>query len=230
MSIFRDFLHLFFPRTCCICGRVLVGDEEEICLHCLSDLPEALSANTKDNMVTRRLMGRIPVEAATALLIFKQGNSTQKILHQIKYYGNERLANQMGIMMGQRLAASGMFDNIDLIIPVPLHPKKMRIRGYNQSLLLCRGIVKSFPKPICDDNLVRTRHTETQTRKSREERLDNMQGVFALRNPNELVDKHILLVDDVITTGATTEACWSALKDIEGIRISLASLAVSGDT
>jgi predicted amidophosphoribosyltransferase len=90
--------------------------------------------------------------------------------------------------------------------------------------------VKSFPKPICDNNLIRTRHTETQTRKSREERLDNMQGVFALRNPKELANKHILLVDDVITTGATTEACWSALKNIEGIKISLASLAVSGDT
>ena len=230
MSILKDFINLFFPRTCSICGRLLLGDEVEICLHCLSDLPEALSANAEENMVTRRLMGRIPVEAASALLIFKQGNSAQKVLHQIKYYGNERLANQMGIMMGEKLATSGLFDNVDIIIPVPLHPKKIRIRGYNPSLLLCRGIVKSFPKPICDNNLIRTRHTETQTRKSREERLDNMQGVFALRNPKELANKHILLVDDVITTGATTEACWSALKNIEGIKISLASLAVSGDT
>lgn len=222
----KDFINLFFPRTCCLCGSPLVGDEAEICLHCLSDLPETHS----DDLVLRRLVGRVPLEAATALLIFKHKNKTQILLHQIKYHGNERLAHIMGRLMGRTLTNKAAFNDIDLLIPVPLHPRKVRLRGYNQSLLLCKGIAESFPRPICDNNLVRTRHTDTQTKKTREERLNNMKGVFALRNPSELIGKRILLVDDVITTGATTEACWDALKSVPGITISLAALAITGDT
>lgn len=226
MFLLKDLINLFFPRSCCICGNPLVGDEKEICLHCLSELPETLS----DSLVSRRLLGRVPLEAATALLIFKRKNSTQTLLHQIKYHGNERLALMMGHQMGRALASKKAFNDVDFLIPVPLHPRKIRIRGYNQSLLLCKGIAEEFPRPICDNNLIRTRHTETQTKKNREERLDNMEGVFALRNPDELKGKHILLVDDVITTGATTEACWSTLKSVPDIKISLASLAITNET
>ena len=230
MKLLKDFIELFFPRTCCVCGEPLVGDEKEICLKCLYDLPEALNANGKENLVERRLRGRVPVEAGTALLIFKQKNSTQKILHQIKYKGNEHLALLMGQKFGKKLASNPLFDEIDVLIPVPLHPRKKRLRGYNQSLLLCQGIAKTFPHPIYDDILIRTQFTETQTKMNREERFDNMQGVFALRNPERIANRHILLVDDVLTTGATTEACWSTLKNVEGLRISIATLAISGDT
>lgn len=230
MHLLKDFIELFFPRTCCICGRPLVGDEKELCLHCQSDLPEALNTSRHDNFVTLRLQGRVPLEAATAMLIFKRGNSTQTILHQIKYHGNERLAILMGQQLGRLLAANSLFDSVDMIIPVPLHPRKIRYRGYNQSLLICKGIVKEFTRPISDNNLIRTRHTETQTRKNREERLENMKDVFALLDPSQLQGKHILLVDDVLTTGATTEACWTALKKVEGLKISIATLAASGDT
>lgn len=226
----RDLLYLFFPRACCLCGKPLVDGEEEVCLHCLSDLPEALNATNSNNVISRRLQGRVPLQAATALLLFKRKNKAQKVLHQIKYYGNEQLAIIMGRQLGLSLSKKPAFNDIDLLVPVPLHPRKIRIRGYNQSLLLCKGIADVFHRPICDNNLIRTRHTDTQTRKTREERLDNMQGVFALRNPEQLKNKHILLVDDVLTTGATTEGCWSALKNVEGLKISLASLAVSGDT
>ena len=229
MRLLRDFIELFFPRVCCVCGTPLVGDEHDICTRCLLELPEAYTATGSDSMLERRLRGRVPIRKASALLYYKQGTGAQTILHQIKYYGNERLAITMGRQMGITLMNSGLFDDVDIIVPVPLHRSKERKRGYNQSLLLCQGIAQRFPRPISTGNLVRIKKTDTQTKKNREERLDNMRGVFAVTNPEAFIGKHILLVDDVITTGATTEACYEAMKHIEGISFSIATLAVSGD-
>ena len=230
MKLLRELIGLFFPRTCCICGELLVGDEHDICSSCLLNLPEAYNAQGEENFVEKRLMGRIPVVSVTALLVFKKNNSTQTLLHQIKYRGNEHLALIMGRQLGLRLAESGRFDDVDLMIPIPLHPRKERKRGYNQSLLICQGIAQTFPRPIAVDNLHRTRHTDSQTHKNRQQRLDNMHGVFTVTQPEQLKGKHLLLVDDVITTGATTEACCLPLLTIEGVRISVAALAVTGDT
>lgn len=230
MHWLRDFIELFFPRQCCVCGTPLVDGEDEICTTCLLDLPEVLTAQGDENFVERRFWGRLPVQHATALLIFKRKSKSQRILHQIKYNGNEKLALIMGRQLGLRLSANGLFDDVDLLVPVPLHRRKERHRGYNQSLLLCQGIAQTFPRPIVNDNLVRTRHTDSQTHKNRIQRLENMKGVFAVKEPNALQGKHILLIDDVITTGATSEACWAAMSQIQGLRISIAALAVSGDT
>ena len=230
LQLFRNFIELFFPKTCCVCGTPLVGSEHDICTRCLLSLPEALTSLYDNNFVERRFFGRVPVEHCTALLLYKRQSNAQKILHQIKYYGNEELALTMGRQLGLHLAKSGLFDSVDILIPVPLHRRKERQRGYNQSLRLCEGIAQTFPRPIISGNLVRKHRTESQTHKTRIQRLDNMKGVFAVIEPEALKNKHILLVDDVITTGATTEACWMALRDIEGLRISIASLAVSGDT
>ena len=227
LSLFRDLIELFFPRSCCLCGAPLLGSEHDICLHCLQTLPEALTAQGKDNIVDHRLMGRINYVAATSLLLFSQGNNTQRMLHQIKYRGNEPLAVTMGRQMGLQLTGNHLFDDVDIIIPVPLHPRKQRRRGYNQSLLLCRGITQTFARPVSSDNLIRIRHTASQTHMNREERFNNMNGVFRVLNPHDLIGKHILIVDDVITTGATLEACCTALKDIQGLRISIATLAVT---
>jgi ComF family protein len=229
-SFIRNFIELFFPRTCCVCGAPLVGDEAELCIRCLLNLPEALTSLNDNNFVEKRFIGRLPIEHCTALLLYKRGSDAQTILHQIKYYGNEKLAIIMGRQLGLHLKKSGLFNDVDLIMPVPLHRSKERKRGYNQSLRLCQGIVQTFPRPIVIDNLVRIQRTDSQTHKTRLERLDNIKGVFAVKDPEPLKDKHLLLIDDVITTGATTEACWTALKGIEGLRISIAALAVSGDT
>lgn len=229
MNLFRDLIELFFPRVCCICEKPLVGSEHEICTDCLLNLPESVSAIGENNFVEKRLWGRVKLESATALLIFKQKSNTQKILHEIKYKGNEKLAVTMGRQLGLHLAQSGRFDDIDCLVPVPLFRRKERQRGYNQSLLLCQGIAETFPRPTVTDALIRTRHTDTQTHKNRIERLDNMKGVFAVTDAESLKNKHVLLIDDVITTGATTEACCIALQSVEGIRISVAALAVAND-
>lgn len=226
----RNFIELFFPQTCCVCGTPLVGDEDEICIRCLLSLPEALTSINDNNFVKKRFIGRVPIEHCTALLLYKRKSNAQKILHQIKYYGNEKLAITMGRQLGLHLKGSSLFNDVDLIIPVPLHRSKERKRGYNQSLRLCEGIAQTFPKPIVSDNLIRIQRTDSQTHKTRIQRLDNMNGVFAIKKPEILKNKHILLIDDVITTGATTEACCNVLRNIEGIRISIAALAVSGDT
>lgn len=189
----------------------------------------AVNTRKKGNYLEQRYQGRIPVEAAMALLQFQRGNSTQKILHNIKYYNNQPLATIMGRQMGLMLKESGRFDSVDLLMPVPLHPRKERQRGYNQSLLLCQGIAEVWPKPISHGNLIRHTNTKSQTHKSREERLANMEDVFEMLRPEELKDKHILLIDDVITSGATTEGCCLALLSETRLRISIASLAVAGD-
>lgn len=230
MRWLKDFIELFFPRYCCVCGTPLVDGEHELCTACLLDLPEALTAQGDNNFVEQRFIGRMPIAHATALLIFKQQNKTQRILHQIKYNGNEKLAILMGRQLGKKIASSGLFDDVDILIPVPLHRRKERRRGYNQSLRLCEGIAQSFPRKIISNNLIRIQHTASQTHKNRVQRLDNMKDVFAVKDPEALAGKNIMIVDDVITTGATAEACWKALSNVKGISINIAALAVSGDT
>ena len=229
MRFLRDFVELFFPRVCSICGTPLVGDEHEICSGCLLDLPIITTATGEENLVERRYRGRVPVNAATSLLLFSQGGKTQKILHQIKYRGDERLALAMGRQLGLQLAQNELFETIDLMVPVPLFRRREKRRGYNQSLLLCKGIQQTFPRPIENGNLIRSHHTDSQTHKTRLQRMENMKDVFQLQYPERLQGKHILLVDDVITTGATTEACWHAMQKVPGLRLSVASLAITGD-
>ncbi len=229
MSLIRDFIELFFPHNCCICGDPLVDGEQEICVKCLMDMPRTRGATGDANYVEKKFIGRIPITAATALLIFNRRNISQKILHQIKYHGNEQLAIVMGRQLGLLIATDSRFHDVDLLVPVPLHKRKERRRGYNQSLLLCQGIAQTLPLPIVGGNLIRNRHTATQTRKNRQQRLDNMRDVFAVCDARQFEGRHILLVDDVITTGATSEACCQTLLTIPGIRISVAALAVAGD-
>ena len=229
MKPLHNFIELFFPRCCAVCGNLLVGDEHEICTQCLLSLPEAYTAASENNYIEHRLQGRIHLTGAIVLLVFRRGNSVQKLLHQIKYRGNEQLAITMGRQLGLRIAESHRFDDVDLLLPVPLHRRKQRRRGYNQSLLLCKGIAQTFPRPIMTDNLMRTRHTPSQTHMNRRERLENMKEVFTVRDAETLKGKHLLLVDDVITTGSTTEACAIPLLSVEGVRLSVAALASAGD-
>lgn len=186
-------------------------------------------AQREGNLVERRFWGRIPIEAGAALLEFKKGNLSQQVVHNIKYRNNQPLGLVMGRQMGAMLRDSHRFDSVDLLLPIPLHRKKERKRGYNQSVLLCRGIAEVFPRPVSIGAVVRQKATDTQTNKTREERLDNMRDVFLLKSSKSLEDKHILLVDDVVTTGATTEACFQAIRAVKGLRISVAFLAVAGD-
>ena len=229
MTILRNLRRLFFPHRCCCCGAPLVGSEHDVCTRCMETLPLTHYATLPDNLAALRLRGRVDCEAVTASVFFREGNTTQTMLHNIKYRGEIGLAHTMGRFMGEELAASHRFDGVELLVPVPLHRRKQRRRGYNQSLELCRGIAESFPRPISVDNLVRTVYTESQTHKNRIDRMANMEGVFAVRQPELFAGRHLLLVDDVMTTGATVEAACQPLLAIDGVRVSIATLAVAGD-
>lgn len=225
----QDLWRIFLPHLCIHCGEPLVGDEQDLCTHCLTQTAWLSNDTAEDNTVEQRLAGHIPFEAAAVLMAFRKGTVAQSILHNIKYYHNTRLADQYGRLLGETLVASGRFGDIDCLVPVPLHPLKQLRRGYNQSQLLCEAIARVMHLPIESHCLYRRHYTQSQTRKSHQERQDNMRGVFAVHRPDRLAGKHILLVDDIITTGATTTACYDALAAIPGLRISLAALAVAAD-
>ena len=223
----HDLLSLIYPEVCIHCGELLVGDERNLCTYCLSQIEWSDNATVPFNEVEQRLIGHIPVQAAATLMHFKKQSVVQDIIHQIKYHGNTSMAHNYGILLGEALLNSGRFQDIDYIVPVPLHRSRKRRRGYNQSQLISEGISQVLGIPISANNLYRKRRTKTQTHKSREERQTNVNGAFAVRHPKIFQNKHILLVDDVITTGATTESCYKSLAEIEGLGISIAALALA---
>lgn len=226
---FLSFLHLFFPRQCAVCGMPLQEGEEAICLKCNMDLPRTNYHLRADNLVERMFWGKFPLGRAASYFFYHKGSDYCHILHQLKYGGRKDLGETMGRFMAAELVVSGFFHEVDVMIPVPLHPRKQQMRRYNQSECIAQGIAAVTGIPLDVSSVVRKKHTETQTRKSAYERWENVDGIFHLLHPERFVGKHILLVDDVLTTGATTTACADAFRDVAGIRISVLTLAVAND-
>lgn len=222
-----SFISLLFPRCCVVCGRSLAKGEECICAMCNINLPRTNYHLQKDNQVEQLFWGKIPLERATSFFFYRKGSDFRQILHQLKYGGQKEIGAIMGRYMASELTVSGFFEGIDVIIPVPLHKRKQRIRGYNQSEWIARGISAVTGIRIDTEVIVRRKHTDTQTRKSTFERWENVDGIFELHHAESLKGKHLLVVDDVLTTGATTVACASRLMEIEGVRISVLTLAVA---
>ena len=171
--------------------------------------------------------GKIPLERATSYFFYRKGSDFRKILHQFKYGGRKELGAIMGRFMAAELATTDFFEGIDVIIPVPLHPRKRRARGYNQSEWIARGVSQVVGLPVDVSSVIREKHTDTQTRKSTYERWENVDGIFRLCHPENFVGKHVLIIDDVLTTGSTTTACADVFHEVEGVRISVLTLAVA---
>lgn len=230
MSLWNDVWKLFFPQCCLVCGKVLLEGEEHLCFSCLSGLPRTHMHLQPENEVEKSLWGKVPVERGSAFLYYARGGDVKKILSDLKYHDNAKLGRFLGRCMAQELHPSGFFQGIDGIIPVPLHRRKQKMRGYNQSEMLAEGIASVARIPLWNHLLMRAQFTETQTRKGNYERWINVRDVFRCVSPETLVGKHILLVDDVLTTGATLVACSDALSRIPGIRISVLTLALAGNS
>ncbi len=224
---FNDFMQLFFPEICVTCGQKLITQEEYICLNCLHDLPRTNFHNMPGNFVEQLFWGRVIIERATSYFFFSKGSKYQRLIHFMKYKGMKEVGESAGWHFGQEIKAGQTFNGVDLVVPVPLHSKKLRERGYNQSEWIAKGVAGALEKPIDTDNLQRVVFTNTQTRKTRFERWQNVDGIFNLCQPQVFEGKHILLVDDVVTTGSTLEACAVALQKAPGIKISIATLAVA---
>lgn len=230
MSIWNDCWELFFPRCCVVCGKRLLKAERDLCIQCLAKLPRTNLHQQKNNEMEQAFWGRFPIERASAFLYYSKGGDVRKLLYALKYYGHRQVGEVLGRYMACEMVDADFFNGIDCIIPVPLHPQKLRIRGYNQSELLARGVSSVTGIPVLTDRLCREQHTETQTHKSRYGRWKNVNEMFSLNTHYSLKDKHVLLVDDVFTTGATLIACADAMKSVSGIRISVLTLALAGET
>ena len=227
MSIWTDLWKLFFPQCCLVCGKTLLEGEEYLCFHCLSNMPRTHLYLHKDNEMEKELWGKFPIERASAYLYYSKGGDVKKLLTDLKYRGNADLGCFLGRCMTREMLSSGFFQGVDGIIPVPLHPRKQKIRGYNQSIMLANGVSSVTNIPVWNDLLVRTQYTQTQTRKGSYERWLNVKDMFECTSPDRLIGKHVLLVDDVFTTGATLVACADAFRQIPDLRFSVLTLALA---
>lgn len=223
----HDFIDIIYPSACLGCHQPLVSHEDIICINCLHELPKTHFHADDDNPVLRIFSGRCFLEKATSYVRFVKGGIVQSLMHEFKYKGHQDVGTRLAQLAVSELRQTSFFKEIDAIIPVPLHPKKLKIRGYNQSEIIAHAIAEDTHLPVMTENLVRQYANETQTRKSRFARWLNVKTVFAVTEPENLKNKHILLVDDVITTGSTAEACVTQLEKIEGVRVSLFTLAIA---
>lgn len=219
--------HLFFPHNCIGCGSDILSEESFLCLTCINDLPHTHFALHANNPVEKIFWGRIPVVHAMSELYFTKASIVQNIIHEFKYKGNKKVGLYLGKLMGRTLLNCDRFKDIDYLIPLPLFEKKEKSRGYNQAEILCSGISEVMNIPLLSKIVIRKKSTETQTKKARSERWLNVNTSFSILDRNILLDKHILLVDDVVTTGATLEACASEILTISNTRVSIATLAMA---
>ena len=224
-DFFNSIFTIIYPRTCHACGKPLHQAEEIICLACTSKLPKTNFHLFKENIISDLFVGRFPIIRGTSFLFFRKHGIVQHLIYQLKYQGAQEVGIKLGELFGEDLKNTEFISAIDYLIPVPLHPRKLEARGFNQSELIGRGLEKSLGIPLADQQLIRTTFTESQTRKSMFERWENVSKVFQVKNPEQFKDKHILLLDDVVTTGSTMEACMRSMAHIPGLQISVAVLA-----
>ncbi len=224
-SYWEDFLHLFFPHTCIGCGTDVLNNEDALCTHCLTQLPETGFLSKAGNPIEKIFYGRLPVQHAGSAFYFTKDSLLQHLIIQLKYRANQTAGMYLGKILGNLLVDAQRFNDVDIIVPLPLNEKKLFTRGYNQALLLARGMAEVWQKPVVEYAIERVQFTETQTHKNRITRWQTMEGVFKVVDPALLKSKHVLLVDDIVTTGATLESCSNAVLQAENLRLSICTLA-----
>lgn len=226
-SLLTDMLCLFYPRLCTGCGQDIYHTDSPVCHECHADLPRTGFASFSGNTCEKIFYGRLGVEAAHSEFYFSGAGVIRHLIHELKYRSNPYPGIFLGRMLGESLKSCGRFNDIDLIIPLPLYPEREHRRGYNQARVIAQGISETFPAKPVEGIVVRKKNTESQTRKHRNERWLNVNEGFFITDPALISGKHILLVDDVITTGATLEACGRMLLSVSGTRLSIATLAMA---
>tara|TARA_R110002096_G_scaffold164503_3_gene332589 strand:+ start:47293 stop:47970 length:678 start_codon:yes stop_codon:yes gene_type:complete len=225
--MFTSLVNLFFPKVCYACHNAIGDNEDTICVACRNDLPVTNFHFNDDESVIKVLYGRAKIEHGTALFRFEKKGLVQQLIHGLKYKGYENIGFVLGNWLGGELNEVDAYHTIDIVIPVPLHEKKLKTRGYNQVAKFGQQIAKALDADYKDDVLVKITNTKSQTTKGRFTRWTNSDELFALKNMEAIDNKHILLVDDIITTGATLEACINVLNQVKNIKISIATMAIA---
>lgn len=220
----QDLANLLFPHTCSGCNRPLVRAEKSICLHCQNQLPIRLNFGNEE--LKQRFYGRLQVEEALGFLLFKNKGLTQKLLHSIKYKGNQVLAVEIGRLFGLACKERNLLSSVHVVVPIPLHKSKLRFRGFNQSALIAQGLALALQVKLDEESVIRRTKTSTQTKKNRMERWKNVDSTFEVAS-GYLENKHVLIVDDVITTGATLESCGQTILTSGASKLSIACLAIA---
>ncbi len=223
----KNLINLFFPKVCYACHNLLSDNEESICLDCRHDLPVTNFHFDDNDSVKKMLYGRAKIENGTALFRFEKKGNVQRLIHNLKYKGHEHIGFILGNWLGGELKTLETYQSIDAVIPVPLHNNKLKKRGYNQVAKFGQQIAKALNATYLDDVLIKISNTKSQTNKKRFARWTNSNELFALKNITKIENKHILIVDDIITTGATIEACVSVLNVAEDVKISIATMAIA---
>lgn len=225
LSFLSDFISLFYPRLCFACNKGLLKHEVVLCTECMYNLPKTHFHLMENNPVSNQFYGKINFNAAASYYYFSKGGKVQHLIHQFKYKGYQEIGLFIGKIYGRELLKSELYGNVDFIVPIPLHHSKAIKRGYNQSEVFAQGLALSMGAIVNTTSLVRIYDSETQTHKNRFDRWENVKEIFKLNNDGSLIGKHVLLVDDVITTGSTLEAAGHVLMQIPGIKISVCSIA-----
>jgi ComF family protein len=226
VQLAEDFIGLVYPRLCVVCNGHLLKSEQGFCFTCEQEMPRTYDElNPTANPVAKVFWGRFPIAAAASCFVFTGQGKVQELVHNLKYNGRKDAGVAAGFYYGHVIKSISPFLTADLILPVPLHEDKLQSRGYNQATCFAQGLSEGMNIPYSETVLVRLKATSSQTRKNREERWDNVGEVFAVSSKKKLEGRHVIIVDDVITTGATLEACVLPLLNIKGIRISVVSLA-----
>ncbi len=226
-NIYHSFTHLFFPHICAGCASDLLKTTDLLCIQCIDKLPHTEFEKHPNNPIEKIFIGRLPIDAAHSEFYFNKGELMQHLVHEFKYKGNKEIGIYLGKMMGEKMVLSNRFKNIDYLIPLPLFADKEYKRGFNQATVLCDGISLAMNIPVLTKVVTRIKFTETQTKKHRTERWENVAESFNVANPTILENKNIMLVDDVITTGATLDACAQKIAKISGTKISIATLTTA---
>jgi len=226
-SLFDDFISLIYPKICLGCNNPLLKHEECICTICQFHIPKTNHFKEKKNDLQKLFWGKVQLNHAAALYEFVKDSPLQKMIHALKYEENQEVGIYLGKQIAYEIEDSTLLKGIDYIIPVPLHPKKEKLRGYNQSMSIAKGIQEILKTEIEITTLQRTVDTESQTKKNKYSRWENVGQVFELTDKNRLSNKHILLVDDVVTTGSTLESCIETLQQTEGIKVSIVTIALA---
>ncbi|MFC6996547.1 ComF family protein [Rufibacter roseus] len=225
-SLVHDFLALIYPEHCRACGGELAMGEEVICSHCRIKLPFTdFHLHPKDNLLHQVFWGRVPIQLATAFLLFQEKGRVQRLLHQLKYKGQEEVGEVLGRWHGAALKVQPDFSSVEVVVPVPLHKSKLRQRGYNQVASYAKAVAAALEVPVADDALRKNKLIRTQTKKNRQERWESMRLLYSIHKAELVHGKHVLLLDDVVTTGATVEACADALLQAGASAVSVGAIA-----